>query len=57
MIEVVKLPYSESFIIVVDGVELLDPREGHYGAREFPNAVSAWDYAEELGLVTLKKRG
>lgn len=51
MIEVVKLPYSESFIIVVDGVELLDPREGHYGAREFPNAASAWDYADELALV------
>ena len=52
MVEVVRLPYSESFIIEVDGVELLDTREGRYGAREFPNAVSAWDYAEELAIVT-----
>ena len=51
MFEIVKLPYAESFIIVFDGVELLDPREGHYGAREFPNAAAAREYAEELALV------
>jgi hypothetical protein len=48
MFEIVKLPYAESFIIVVDGYELADSRKGHYGAREFPTYHAAFDFAAEL---------
>lgn len=48
MIECIKLPYADTFVLRWDGVEILDTREGHYGIREFPNEQAAWDFAEEL---------
>lgn len=48
MIELIKLPYADTFLLRWDGVEILDLRDGHYGAREFPTEKAAWDYAEEL---------
>jgi len=48
MIECIKLPYADTFVLRWDGVEILDTREGHYGIREFPNERAAWDFAEEL---------
>jgi hypothetical protein len=54
MIECIKIPYADAFVLRWDGVELLDTRDGHYGIREFPNERAAWDYAEELlGEVNL----
>ena len=48
MIECIKLPYADTFVLRWDGVEILDTREGHYGIREFPTEAAAWDFAEEL---------
>lgn len=48
MIECIKLPYADTFVLRWDGVEILDTREGHFGIREFPNEQAAWDYAAEL---------